>query len=284
MNYLIFSCDSYKAAISAQMMELKKKFGRTYSYEKMAEACRIQKSYISKVLRDEKTHFTADQLFLVAQYLNLSKSETQFLELLMARDRSASKERRVTLEQDIKKIRQQNMRTEENINNVRKVPLSEEIDLASFFLDPDAQLVHVCLSIEKLARSLQLLAKVTGLGDSRVQRTIKKLKDLGLVYESHGQLCVKELAMHLTKDSPYFVAYRQLVRLKILERINALSVDSSYNVSVFFAGDARLQEEIQAEFLLFLKKIRAKVDDCKKPESVFQLTFDLVPWTTGELT
>ena len=281
MSFLIFSSGSYKAAISAQMTELKRKFGRTYSYEKMAEACRIQKSYISKVLRDEKTHFTADQLFLVALYLNLSKSETHFLELLMARDRSASKERRVTLEQDINAIRQQNMRTEENINNVRKVPLTEETDLASFFLDPDAQLVHVCLSIEKLARSLQLLANVTGLGDVRVQRTIAKLKDLGLIFEDKGQLRVKELAMHLTKDSPYFTAYRQLVRLKILERINALPVNSSYNFSVFFAGDVQLKDEIQAEFLIFLKKIRSKVDDCKKPESVYQLSFDLVPWTDG---
>jgi hypothetical protein len=53
-----------------------------------------------------------------------------------------------------------------------------------------------------------------------------------------------------------------------------------YHVSVTFSTSAEVMEQIRAEFLAFLKKAESLVKGGSE-EKVFQMNFDLFPWSLG---
>jgi hypothetical protein len=92
---------------------------------------------------------------------------------------------------------------------------------------------------------------------------------------------VGKRALHLSQDSPLLPIYRTMLRLKAADRLRQLPTEAYYSFSVLFSADPATQREIQASFLKFLATMEKKVKGCQ-PSEVYQLTFDLLPWSVEE--
>lgn len=91
----IFRHLDYKKLIS-DLVDSRKKSDSKYSYAKLAEAIRVQKTYISQVVRGG-AQLNSDQAYLAARFFDLSEEETEYLRLLVEWDRTQVQERKKSL-------------------------------------------------------------------------------------------------------------------------------------------------------------------------------------------
>ena len=109
---------------------------------------------------------------------------------------------------------------------------------------------------------------------------LRKLQQLHLVEFRDGKYRVVKDNMHLSVESPIYQAYRTLLRLKSVERIEKLPSDQSYNFSAIFSTSREVKEIIHRDFLNFLGEIQLKVkNDSGMAKEVYQLNFDLFSWS-----
>ena len=66
-------------------------------------------------------------------------------------------------------------------------------------------------------------------------------------------------------------------RLHALEHIRKKPLHSQYAFSGYFSADPKTRDEVQAEFLNFLKRMEKKVAYAPA-EAVYQVGFDLLNW------
>jgi hypothetical protein len=106
--------DDYKTALKEFMAERRKQFGSRFTFERMAEACGIQKTYLSKVL-NKGGHLNPDQLFSACEYLKLSPNECDFLLLLRETQLALNPKRSALLKAKVEKARKSNLKTDSAI-------------------------------------------------------------------------------------------------------------------------------------------------------------------------
>ena len=70
------------------LVENRKKLDTTVTYQRMAEHMRIQKAYLSQVIKGAR-ELSQDQLYMAMDYLDLKDSEREFLTLSLEYERSA---------------------------------------------------------------------------------------------------------------------------------------------------------------------------------------------------
>lgn len=271
----IYESDDYKAILKETLLTKKFQNKSKYTFEKMADACRIEKAYLSRTLNGE-SHLSQDQLFLACKFLGYPDEERHYLFLLHQYARSGLAAHKKELKGQIESLRKRHKKTESYIKAPLASPNSQQ--MMGYFLDFNAQLVHMLLTIEKYARNPGLIAKVLHLPESAVFELIGKLEDLQIVeYELAKYRVVKE-SLHLSSDSPYYKAYRLAARMKSMERLQASVSDQAYSLSVTFSSTETVHERIRKEFMAFLTKVNDLVEESES-EDVFQMNFDLFPWT-----
>jgi transcriptional regulator with XRE-family HTH domain len=269
---MIYQLSDYRRVLEV-FVERQKERGIKYTYEKLAEALRIQKSYLSKVLSGQ-SDLNQDQLYLAAREMELSKEETDFLSLLLEKERSSLVERRKELDREIQGIQKQYLKTDKHI----KTPISNislEV-LSEYYLDPWLQILHIALSIENFRKAPLLLGGKFSLSKERVIIYLKTLEKMKLI-EWKGEVKVLVESLHLPRDSSIFWAWRtQLINMGT-ERSKNLPIDESYNFSVVFSGDEKTRLGLQKKFLLFLQEAEKMVSSAKA-KGLYQMNFDLFPW------
>lgn len=272
--------DDYREAIKIRVEERKSYAGVTY--QALATSCKIDKAYLSRVL-GRKADLSQDQVYLAAKYLGIDGLDRDFLFTLHAYSRSSLKDRRADLLQSLAAIRKQAQTTQEHIMT-GAVEGADQIDLGPYFLDPDAQLVHVFLTIERYRRDPSAIGKALGLGEERFSRILILLGRLGLIETGKSGIRVTREALHLPASAASYPAYRLLLRQRGLGRMQALDADDGYFFSVLFSGGKAEAQTIQQRFLELLSA--SEVDVRNAPAAnVYQMTFDLFPWSeeTGKL-
>ncbi len=272
----VFGYRSYKKFIRDKVDKMKENLGQRVSYQKLADACGIQKTYLSRVLHDEKAQLSADQLYLACQFLSVGKEESSFLFQIYEYERSQDKNRKKELLAEIEKKHQSKMKTE-NVIEAKSVEARAE-DYHEFFLDPFQQLVHGFLSIEKYQKNPDAIGRKLGLTQARLSTILKKMVRLGLIEEKKGSYRLIKDSLHLPADSGYYLPYQSLLRLKALDLFQRKVQDGSYSFSVIFSADPATRKAIQEGFFDFLKKVEKFVKNAPA-EEVYQLNFDLLDWS-----
>lgn len=269
----VFAHDDYREILKA-LLDERRRDEADVNYQTLAEAIRIPRSYLSKVIHG-RADLSVDQLFLAATFFRLSEDERDYLELLLATARTALAERRQALAARIEAARKPYLDTSAHLQagSVATTPGIEE-----YYLDPVHQLVHVALDIPRFKSSLKLLAEVTGIALSRLQDAARTLERLGFVARENGELVVKMTALHLPKTSPFYDPWRAQLRLLGLQRAQALAKDEHYAFSVVFSAALTTDQRIKTRFFDFLKQLESEVGSAAS-ERVYQLNFDLLPWS-----
>jgi uncharacterized protein (TIGR02147 family) len=264
--------------ILRQLVELRRLHDPRANFQSLAKAARIQKSYMSKVVTG-RAHLTTDQMFLVCRHLELDGEAARYLELLLEWERTGVEVRRRELSRLIEEARAPHLESQAHL-------LAEPVTvstggLTDYYLDPLNQIVHVCLFIEAFRKDSALLARELHQPPERIVGALSTLERLGLVRRRAGKGAGWELVttnLHLTRQSPVYRPWRSQLKLMALTRLDMMQATDSYSFANVFSGDRATFEAIRVKFLEFLKD----ADQMIKPapdRNVFQMSFDLFPWT-----
>lgn len=271
----VFLEKSYKSALRNALAAKKASMGEGWNLSRLAEHCSIQKTYLSRVFNG-KAHLNVDQLYLALDYLDLSEDERLYIELLHHWERSDVPKRRTQLQRSLDELRRRHTRTERHLNDSSE--LTDVKGMEAYYLNPNAQLVHLFLTIPRYAENPPLIAAKLGISDDVLKKILGILQQVGLIAIVAKRLKVVRENLHLPTDSSWIKPYQTMIRVKAIERLQNTSEKENYGYSLFFSANDAAKHEIQSRFFAFLKDLE-KIVRPAKCEKVYQLQFDLIDWT-----
>jgi transcriptional regulator with XRE-family HTH domain len=269
----IFKETDYRKIFSALVQD-RKGGDRRWSFQGLAEAIRVPKSYVSRVMHGE-ADFNHDQLFLACEYFELTNDEFSYLDLLLTYERSGLEKRKAQLRKEIKLAQAKYLDLAKQLNNE---PVINEVSIQSeYYLNPMFQLVHGALSIKKYQTNVFALCSSLAVTREYLSEILHRLERMGLCEQKEGIVTPIEVNFHLPKNSPIARAWLSQLRLLSMQRMQTLTRDDYFSYSVVFSGDSDTEAKIRQQFVDFLKTAQATVSDgvC---ERTFQLNLDLIPW------
>ncbi len=272
----VFRYGDYREVIQ-EKVKASKKEGHEVHFSKLAADTRIQRAYISRVLKKE-AHFNADQLYLTSRFLKFTKEETDYLLLLLDSQRSVVSERKKELQKQIKEIQMRHRDTRKHLKAEAVHPLAAE-DYQKYFLDPYAPLVHVFLSLPYYAQNPEQIALRTHISETHFKATLSTLQDLRLIQWEVGTKSYRLIKDHLqlVADSPLNIPYQLFQRTHAIQKLQSHTTEERFVFSVTFSANEKTKNDIHEEFLKFLRKTEALVRETT-PTEVFQMNFDLFGW------
>jgi len=253
------------------------KLGNKVTFERMATACGIQKTYLSRVLNSADAHLSADQLYQACLYLGLTRQERRYAGLLLEYERSTCTQRREELGAELEELRRKSQRSESYM--APKVAGVNTVDLATYFLDPDAILVHVFLTSSKYRTDLALIQRRLSLSDTRFSAIMAQLRAKQLIeIDERGNVRVLQDELHLPVDTDIYPAYRTLQRLRTIDRLRTLDEQQAYSFSAVFTADEAICDRIKGVLLEALREIEKLATNAPATE-VYQVNLDLFDWS-----
>lgn len=267
---------NYKDFLKLALLEKRKRVNASFTYSRMAAACRIQKTYLSRVLNSDTAHLSEDQLYQAGRYLGLTKEENKYLQLLRTYQKSDVATFKSELKIEIDKIREMNERSESHLN---VETLEQSTDFSAYYLDPNVMLIHIFLAVDRFRSDLKSLATKLNLSDEYLAQILSSLEQMKLIkLTDNGYILLKE-DTHLPADSQLYLPYRFMQRIKSLERIQRLNQEKTYNFSAVFSADEDTRKSIKNKFLELLE-FAGKTANAAKNEEVYQMNFDLFDWSS----
>jgi hypothetical protein len=266
----------YKASIKWLLAEHKKVASSRFTFERLSQACRVHKTYLSRVLNSDTTHLNDDQLYRASQFLGLTKRDREFLFLLHSYQKTDIKERKEELRDKIASFQELKQKSESKLSFRNE---HSERELAEYYYDPNMQLVHMFLKVRKYQNDTHLIADKIGISYDYLTSILSKLESHGLIaLEGDAYKVISGAVTHLTVDSPLFKAYRVGQRVRALDRIQKLENDRTYNFNVLITSNETVRKEIQTRFIKWLQEVQSIVMDSEDQE-VYQMSFDLFDWS-----
>ncbi|MGZ3768630.1 MAG: TIGR02147 family protein [Bdellovibrio sp.] len=268
----VFSYKSYKKCLTDILLE-KKKSRPQYTFEALAKAMGVQKTYLSRVLK-HKGHLSEDQLYGACNYLKTSKAEMKYLITLWRWENAIHPERNIYYDKKLAELRHQSLKTENKLDQKTK-----QLDhLSEYYTDPYFPLIHMFLTVENFQKTPELLKEHLGLTKSKIYFYLDRLCDMNLIaFEDKKWKSIQE-SIHLPRTSHLIKSYRTLMRLKAVEKMEHLEEDEFYSFSVAFSTNPAVQKEIHSRFLKFLSDVQ-KLVMAEKASDVYQMNFDLLKWS-----
>lgn len=243
-----------------------------FNLAKLADAARIQRPYLSKVLNGY-ANLSRDQLFLACKCLEFDQEEMEFTHLLWDRESTQVDERRALLQKEIDGILRRKRSIGKALDSGRK---KLEVDPAEYYLDPVGIIVHHMFFIRRFQERPDLVAGALRISKAEGESRMRKLKKLGLLEEKNGLLEARSPFSHLDKESPICRPYQLLMRQASAAQLQK-SKENQMAYSVTFTADDAAFARIQEKYLELLKSIEAIVAPAESKRA-FQMNFDLFAW------
>jgi uncharacterized protein (TIGR02147 family) len=270
----IFNNLDYRSVLKNGLQHLKL-VKPSATLEKLADYCRIQKTYLSKVL-NHGGNLNTDQIYLAAEYLGFNQIQTEFLFLIHDYDQCSVEKRKKELLKKIQKIQKDQLNTQSHLK-VKSEELQIEV-LQEYYADPYHQIIHIFLTIKEYQENPKLIQEKLNLTNDKFQDYLHKLIKMNVINLENKIYKSQIDNLHLPSNSSLMKAYRTMTRIQALQKLNTLSDENSYNFTVVFSTDQKTREKIHQNFLEFLKETQ-KIVSKSHEEDVFQINFDLLKWS-----
>jgi hypothetical protein len=267
--------DGYRKTLK-QLADMRKELAGSDlgSYQRLATACGVQKSYLSKVF-GENAHLNEDQLFCALEFLKITGILNQLITLQLGIERSGSKARRDHLSEQLRLIVAESKRTEKSVAGTPQ--LTDEQLFSDYYSEPLAPIVHMHLLVPRFAKKPQLIRQALLISDGHFTKILTLLeKAKVLTRDSTGALLVSQDHFHLPRQSHLQPAFQSFTRLKALERVtrSTSTEEDDFRYAVYFTSDEKTKNEVLDLFREFLTQASEKIRTSPSNE-VYQLIFDL---------
>jgi hypothetical protein len=271
---MIFNQTDYRKALKTRLIEKKSAFPDQYSYQTLAAACKIQKTYLSRFFRG-LAHLNADQMFLASDFLDFNSKEQYFLRLLHEIDRSTIEKRRLQLLQELRKIQQENTQTGKHLQAKESIPSDPLI--GTYFLDPLMHIVHMFLTIDSFRKQPKLIANSLSISSQQLSQILEHLDRMGLIKCLKNDIKVLKDNLHLPSQSQYAKPFRMLIRNLAMGKTQNITNEDGYFFSAVFSADQHFINSARNQFNNFIPKIEKQVLS-GQIENVYQMHIDLFKW------
>jgi uncharacterized protein (TIGR02147 family) len=272
----IYTKNCYRTVLR-ESVEARKILDPDNNFECLANAVRIPKSYLSKVLH-AKADLSSDQLHLACVHLQMNDDEFAYMDLLLEHARTGLAARRQRLEHRIAAIQNQHASAEDYLS--APVAAADQIQgHAEYFLDPWASIVHMALLIPRFRDDLALTSRQLGLTAARLNETILLLEKLRFIERKQKKIHVLVEQMHLPSSSLYR-SWRAGLRSLGAAKVESMNETQSYSFSAVFTCDKKTEKEVRVRFLEMLKEIESAVGSATSTD-VYQIEIGMFPWTSS---
>lgn len=270
----VYSYTDYKPLLKDRMKDLRAR-GGTWTFRRLAGHLRLQPTYLSKVLNNESSHLSEDDLWTACKTLDFFPEEIEYALLLRSRATATQSERRQDLSLRIEKKRDERKL---NAETASSSVLTNEMD---YLLNPLCLVLSAALASETLRRDVRALAPKLGL-------RLPQLRDLLRVLERNDRirldpddpfhvLKVHSRRTHFPKGHPLLRTHQTLFKNMILSRLATTPEDEKQSLLVTFTMDAASFAALKKEFQAFLKTAE-EISKRSRHDEVYQLSFDLFRW------
>lgn len=272
-----YDFEDYKEALKTLLNSRKAQFGSRFTFERMAAACGIQKTYLSKVMNGGG-QLNGDQLYSACEFLKLPFEETEYLLDLRDWQLSQNKTRAERIKAKLEEIKKRHLKTESSI--VVSQEQSVQNQLWEYYTDIDLQLTHLFLTVPQFSENSSAITEKIGISEDRLKNILLKLQNWKIVRYEKGKYVADNPKLHLSEDSPAFITFGILNRIKTLEKLRKRDseITNEYFFSVFFSAETAFQNRFKKKLLELLKETQTQVV-ASKPQEVYQLNIDFFRWS-----
>lgn len=274
----IYQHTDYRKALR-EILNARKRLDSSINFANYATVIGVQKTFVSKVLGGH-AHLSDDQFYLTVDYLNFTDDEAHYFRLLYDYARTGLHARKKAITAKIHKRQEEQRQLKiHTAAEMQKPEQSEE--LGAYYLDPMNLIVHAHLGVTKFTHNSSLIAGVLDIPMTQLAAILERLKALKIIDfgKVGGKVTVLKHALHLDIESIYCQPHQQLFRLRSSEQIAKLTPEKRFVYSLTFSGHPEIKNKIQVLYLDFMKKVEKILDEDDSGQDVYQINFDLFPWT-----
>lgn len=266
----IFDFSNFGDALR-DLVEKRKYIDPKFSFGVLADACQIQRSYLSQAI-NQKARLSADQVFAVTKYLTLKENESKYLLILNEIETTGIKARRDELEKERQKLQIGALKTENKIKRHTSEQSSEPF--FKYYTNWAVPLVHMYLTIPRYLRNPDSIRAILALDENVFTDSLSTLEALNLISISTKGIKVLQDKLHLPSSSYFSKTNAISFRQKAIESLQKTKNSENHHFTATFSGTLETQIQLKRLFLTFVEEA-AKVIEKSDNEDVFQINFDL---------
>ena len=207
----VYEFKRYKDCLSHFLVSKGQKWG---SKTQLAQAIKCQPGFVSQVLNGD-LHFSQDQMLGVCSFLQFDESETDFLILLLNKDRAGNLKSKSYFDQKIKAA----ILNRESIKNRIKNRRETKAELASeYYSSWKYNVLHMLLRNEK-HKNQDRLKQLLNLTSDEFDQMISLLKKMELIDAHDSNLEVTNERVHIPSDSKWVTQHHVNWRIETIKEI-----------------------------------------------------------------
>jgi uncharacterized protein (TIGR02147 family) len=262
----IFNFDCYKTYLK-EYIQTRPYAGRGLRSQ-MARHLDIHTAYMSQVINNH-AHFTLEQGFKLAEFLALTQTETDFLILLIQKDRSGTKD----LEDYFKKRIARSIEEQKSLKNRLEVEteLSQE-HRQVYYSCWHYIAIHAFLATKSYSSPDQISKKLH-VPLSKVNEVIEFLVEIGLIKKENNRYGLTSVDFHLPSSSPLIAKHHTNWRMKAIQALDTIEEETSLHYSGVISVSKPDADKIKSILIKSLQDAR-KIIKKSQAEEVYCYTID----------
>ena len=248
----LFEQENYKVALNS-LADEKRKSIKGFS-RKLAEYLNVHPTLISQILNADKD-FTEEQMLSVCEFMGIAKLESQYLLILLQKERAGSKKLKDYFDELKLQIRKESLQLSKRVTKDRQLTEAEK---AIFYSNWTYSAVQLLSTLEEKITFERVCEKLN-LAPQRAREILDFLKYIQLVKEENGNLKPGAVSTHLEKSSPFLIKHHTNWRLKAIQAAENLSDQElmyTANFSISEKDFSRLREELVKTIQKFLTLVK----------------------------
>jgi transcriptional regulator with XRE-family HTH domain len=259
--------DNYRSIIR-EIVETRAAKKDGMSFTKLANVCRIQRSYLSQVI-NLKNHFSNDQLYSICEALELPKSQRDYLLLLSEYERCRNTERKDYLLQKIHKLKQVESKSASGMSEALRAALDD------YFCDPWAEIILNFFRIEHYAKNPDEVREVLGITRRRWEIVMKTLRDCQFVVDGPDRILTPQGFPVPEENSPADRIRHIMARMRVAQQKLKQRYIDDFLYNLWYTTTRDSKKNLKINQLHLLQRIHEEARHAKQ-EKIYQLTLDVL--------
>lgn len=261
----IFDFDDYKRYFRFYISRLPKKGHGQIT--RMAEYLNVNPTLLSQILSGPKD-FTLEQSFELCKYMGLSSIESDFLLLLIEKERAGSKNLQNYFQGKLLALKEQGAKLAAHVVQDHKM---DDTTRAVYYSTWMYSALRLLTSIEDF-QSADAIAKRLGITRAAAVQMLRFLVDHQLCLEKDGRYTAGPQRTYLEPGSPFIGRHHLNWRMKAMQKVDTLTEQEMMFTSPLAISREDF-EAIRKDLSAMIQKALGRVKESKS-ESLFCLNVD----------
>lgn len=257
--FSVYEFESYQELIKMRFASMPKSgYGQS---KKLAEFLGVHTTLVSQVMKGLKS-FTPEQAVGVSEFLSLGELESEYLLLLVQRERAGTPALKRLFDRRLKTIRANSKELVHRLKSNRRLT---EIERAEFYSDWTYSAVRQLPAIAGF-QNVETIAELLDLPVRKVADIVKFLTATGLCVAKTSGLTVGPSSTHLESSSKWVTLHHRNWRLKALTELSRYQLDRSLHYTAPMTLSKSDSMKISEMIAVFLESVDKLVEPSPSEE------------------